>query len=289
MQAAFTVLARPSVPKAEHGFLSVLRLAILGPLEFSFLLLFAILLGQKKAALLFSFRALEYFKSAILGLLNPFLFYVVIFTAYSRLLGQEAMVLNYVWPIVLVLLSALLLRQALGLKIIFALLLSFFGVVLIATRGNPASFTLTDPLGISLALGSSIAWALFWVLNVKDKRDETVKLCLNFFFGSLYAFIMLFALGRFALPVFEGWLGITYVACFEMGLTFLLWLKAMQLTRTTALIGNLVFISPFLSLIFLNFILGEKLFLSTFLGLIFIVGGIFIQRWFDRKTGRVLN
>ncbi len=66
----------------------------------------------------------EYLKSAGLGFLNPFLYYLVLFEAYSRLLGQEALVLNYTWPIVLVLLSVLILRKRINFKIVAALALS---------------------------------------------------------------------------------------------------------------------------------------------------------------------
>ena len=246
---------------------------------FAFAIVFCILLVRGKVPLLFSFRPRQYLGSALLGLLNPFLYYVVVLAAYSRLLGQEAMVLNYVWPIVLVLLSALLLGQRLGPKTLLALLLSFLGVVLIATRGKLGALRFSDPLGVGLAVGSSLFWSLFWILNVKDKRDEDIKLCLNFFFGFAYALITVALVRGLSWPSPAGLAGTAYVGLFEMGVTFLLWLKAMQLTRTTALIGNLVFISPFLSLVFLHLVLGERLFPSTFAGLVLIVGGILIQRF----------
>ncbi|HEY5700747.1 MAG TPA: EamA family transporter, partial [Gammaproteobacteria bacterium] len=45
----------------------------------------------------------DYARSAALGFLNPFLYYLVVFKAYSLLPAQEALTLNFVWPIVLVL------------------------------------------------------------------------------------------------------------------------------------------------------------------------------------------
>ncbi|MFH1351321.1 MAG: EamA/RhaT family transporter, partial [Pseudomonadota bacterium] len=47
----------------------------------------------------------------------------------------------------------------------------------------------------------------------------------------------------------------------------------------TAKVGNLIFISPFLSLVFIHFILGEKILGSTFVGLGLIVAGLFIQQF----------
>jgi drug/metabolite transporter (DMT)-like permease len=264
--------------KISLRFLSPLELLVLSSF-FSSLILFFVLLIQGRITVLFKASTSDYLRSAALGFLNPYLYYLVLLAAYSRLLGQEALVLNYVWPIVLVLLSAALLRQPLTVKAFVALLLSFLGVVLIATRGDLRAMRLSDPLGIALALGSSIFWALFWIYNVKDRRDEVVKLCLNSFFGFLYSLLTLLFSAGLRIPPLVGLLGTFYVGLFEMGLTFVLWLTAMRLTRTTALISNLVFLSPFVSLLLLHFIIGERLYISTFIGLVLIVAGILLQRY----------
>jgi len=246
---------------------------------FSLLFLLIILLIQGKMSDLWSASVSDYARSAVLGLFNPYLYYVVLLAAYSRLLGQEALVLNYVWPIVLVLLSAVFLRQPLTPKTLLALLLSFLGVILIATRGELRSMRFSDPLGIAMALGSSVFWALFWIFNVKDKRDEVVKICLNMFFGFVYSLITLILTEGIRVPPLPGWLGTVYVGLFEMGLTFVLWLKALRLARSAALISNLVFLAPFVSLLLLHLIVGERIYASTFTGLILIVAGILLQRY----------
>jgi drug/metabolite transporter (DMT)-like permease len=63
-----------------------------------------------------------------------------------------------------------------------------------------------------------------------------------------------------------------------MGFAFVFWQKAMQKATSTDKISNLVFLSPFLALIFIAQILNETILPSTFLGLVFIVGGIVIQK-----------
>ena len=69
-----------------------------------------------------------------------------------------------------------------------------------------------------------------------------------------------------------------YVGLFEMGLTYVLWLKALQLSSTTAKVSNLVYISPFLSLMFVSIAVGETIYFYTIAGLALIVGGIVLQR-----------
>jgi len=109
-----------------------------------------------------------------------------------------------------------------------ALLVSFLGVVVIATKGNLLSFKFENPFGVALAAGSSLIWALYWTLNVKDKRDEIVKLALNFFFGFVFILVAAFSSASAAIPGIKGGLSALYIGCFEMGITFVLWLKAMK-------------------------------------------------------------
>ena len=81
----------------------------------------------------------------------------------------------------------------------------------------------------------------------------------------------------------SGILGAIYVGLFEMGITFLFWLKAMQNATNTVKIANLIFISPFLSLIYIYFILHEPIYISTLYGLLLIIAGLIIQQRFSRK------
>jgi drug/metabolite transporter (DMT)-like permease len=64
-----------------------------------------------------------------------------------------------------------------------------------------------------------------------------------------------------------------------MGLTFVLWLKALDRSPNTARISNLVFISPFISLILVSVFVGEKILFSTITGLVIIVSGILLQQY----------
>ena len=111
----------------------------------------------------------QYLRSAALGFLNPFLYYLVLFEAYDRLPAQEAQPLNYTWPMVVVILSVPLLKQPLGRISLAAIVVSFLGVLVIATRGDLLAFRVSDPLGTALAVGSALIWATFWLTNVSGR------------------------------------------------------------------------------------------------------------------------
>jgi drug/metabolite transporter (DMT)-like permease len=245
----------------------------------SMAVLFLILLLQGKLQDLGKFSKREYIASALLGFLNPFFYYTILFKAYSLLPAQEAQPLNWTWPIMLVLLSIVILKQPIGLLNVIAIFISFSGVFVISTHGDVLSFKFTNLPGALLALSSSIIWALFWIYNIRDRRDEVVKLFLNFCFGFLYTLAAVSVTGQFYWPPLPGLLGVVYVGLFEMGITFVLWLKALQLSKTTAQVSNLVYAAPFLSLFFIHFIVGEEILFSTVVGLVLIISGVILQQF----------
>jgi drug/metabolite transporter (DMT)-like permease len=269
--------------KVSLRYLDFLQLLFFSSIA-SILVLFLILVFQNKIHLLRQYSGRDYLHSLMLGFLNPFLYYVVLFKAYSLLPAQEAQPLNYTWSIMLVLLSIPLLKQKIGPKSILAILISYFGVFVISTRGDILGFTFSNPTGVALALGSSILWALFWIYNIKDQRDEVAKLFLNFSFGFFFILVTMLLSSRITIPSFSGLAGAVYVGVFEMGITFVLWLKALKLSRTTAQVSNLIYLSPFLSLVLIHLIVGETIMLSTIVGLVFIVAGIIMQHRLSRIT-----
>ena len=247
--------------------------------------LFMVMLLQGKLKLLRKLKKEDLLSSAFLGLLNPFLYYVVLLKAYELLPAQEAGTLNYIWPLVLVLLSIPMLRQKITGWSIIAIVVSFSGIILISTHGQLLAMRFSNPVGVLLALGSAIFWALYWIFNMKDRREEVSKLFLNFCFGFFYIFLTVAILrlavlnwNHYPLLPWQGIAGSVYLGIFEMGITFILWMMALKLSSTTAKVSNLIYLSPFVSLILIHFLVGEVILLSTVIGLVFIIGGILLQQ-----------
>lgn len=220
----------------------------------------------------------DYLYAALLGFLNPFLYYLILFKAYELLPAQVAQPLNMIWPIVLVFLSIPILHQKIGFRSFIALFISFAGVFFISSQGSFFHPGKSDPLGVALALGSSVIWSLFFLFSTKDRKEETLKLFLAFFFAFLFILLLNSFTGNLSMPPLKGLLTGIYVGFFEMGFTFLFWLKALRLSTSTDKISNLVYIAPFISLIFIHFFVGEKIYITTLMGLLLIIFGIFFQK-----------
>ncbi len=233
---------------------------------------------QGNLRLVCSYSARQHLQSLGLGLLNPVLYYLVLFKAYDLLPAQEAQPLNYTWALVLVLLSVPLLGQRLRVRDLLAGLVSYAGVWVISTRGNVFSPHFSDPLGVGLALGSTVIWALYWLLNTRDDRDAVAGLFLNFVLSLPFTVLACALLSDVRLPSLPGLLGAFYVGAFEMGVTFVCWLTALRLSEQTARVGYLIFLSPFLSLVFIRLVVGERILPSTLVGLTLIIAGLLMQQ-----------
>ncbi len=246
---------------------------------FSLVLLAVVVSYYKRWSDLRHWSGKQWLYSCSLGMMNPCLYYLLLFQAYDRLPAQEAQAINYSWAIMLALLSVPFLKHKLSSRDMFAGVICYIGVLVIATRGQVFLLEFTDQVGVLLALLSTFVWSMSWILGAKDSRDPVLGLMMNFAFAVPALGLINLYQGNVYLPVWQGIMAAGYVGVFEMGLAFVCWLQAMRLTSHASSIGNLIFLSPFISLILIYLILGEEIYISTVFGLLMILVGVFLQRY----------
>lgn len=277
--ASFTVLFWGTVASAFKIALrdyNIIQVLLLSNLTALVILTLAFVVRNRDLSIDLSARTIML--SALQGFLNPFLYYLVLFRAYSLLPAQVAQPVNFIWPVVLMLLSVPFLGQRLRPEGVISLLVSFGGVILLSTQGNVKEFSVAEPAGISLALASSVIWALYWILNIRDKRDNITRLFLSFLFSFIYITVTAAVSGNLKLPPGESFYASIYTGIFEMGVTFILWLKALQLSENTARVSGFVYLTPFLSLLLIHVVLDEKIYWTSVAGLFLVISGILIQQ-----------
>ena len=245
----------------------------------STLVLGAIVVAQKKANLVFAGGRRAWLRSLGFGLINPLVYYLVLFSAYERLPAQEAQPLNYTWALTLTLLSIPLLKQRPSRADLLAGLVCYSGVFVISTRGDVFGLHFSDPVGVVLALGSTVLWSLYWIFNTRDQRDPVVRLFLNFALALPFVFLYCLVESRPWPVSAAGLWGAAYIGVFEMGVAFVLWQQALRYSKNAAQVGNLIFVSPFFSLVFIYFFVGEEILWSTLVGLVLVVAGLLLQQF----------
>lgn len=218
---------------------------------------------------------------AMMGLLNPVAYYLVMFKAYDYLPAQIAQPVNYIWPIMLLVLLALFTGQRIPKRKYIGMLVSLGGLTVISMGGSGIQENL-PPMGFVLALGSALLWAIYWMLNdrYKDLADESISLFIGFLFGTIYL-----AAGTIFVPVeyhsLSGVLSGVYIGLFEMGIPFLCFGTAIRMTSNPALINQMCYLAPFLSLFFISMILHEPIMPTTYTGLALIIAGLIYNQYFS--------
>jgi drug/metabolite transporter (DMT)-like permease len=217
---------------------------------------------------------------ALLGLLNPVAYYLVLFKSYDLLPAQVAQPVNYIWPVLLVVLLAVFTKQPIPAKKYIGMLVSLFGLVIISAGGKQISGTGIPLGGLALGVMSAFLWASYWMVNNrnKEKADATVACFMSFLFGSAYLLLGALFVGV-NLNTLPGVLSGMYVGAFEMGIPFVCFGLAIRKTTNPALVNQLCYLSPFLSLFFVSAILGEPIVPTTYIGLVLIVAGIVFNEY----------
>ena len=252
------------------------------------LVIFSILLTvQRKWRLVFGLSGKQWGYFAGLGLLNPVGYYLVLFSAYSLLPAQVAQPINYAWPIVLLVLLALFDGQPIPKKKYIGMFVSLAGVVLISVGTGNAGSMVISPAGLLLAALSAVLWATYWLINNKQKNqtDGSVALFMTFLFGSAYMLVGAIFVGV-DLNTLSGIVSGRYVGGFEMGIPVIFFGLAMRTTSNPALVNQLCYLSPFMSLFFIAVVLGEPIVITTYIGLILIVLGIVFNQYFVKTVSK---
>ena len=241
-----------------------------------------------------SLKSMREMKSALvlrcllLGLLNPALYYWILFTAYDLLPAQDAMAINYTWGLTLPLVASLFSRTLPTKYETGLALLSYLGILVIATNGNLGSLEFDQPAGVALALFSTVIWGLSWVVNSRivdaNNIDPELALFLNFSAALPVLWIVTGLTGQLPSVSMGSLLGGLYVGLFEMGIAFVLWMNAMRLTDNPLRISSLIFLAPPLSLLLIGTVLNETIAGSTLVGLVIILMGLGGQQWLDRAS-----
>ena len=236
------------------------------------------LFARGELGLLSRLTGRDYVASLVFGTINPLIYYLILLRAYELLPAQEAQAINYTWALTMSLLAIPILGHRLRKQDLLAALLCYCGVLVISTQGKVLSMQFSSLTGVSLALISTVIWAIYWLFNTKDPRPAILGLCLNFMVAIPLITLYCWWNDQLQLPNWQGFAGAVYIGIFEMGLSFVLWLTAMKLTQSTARISNLIFIAPFLSLGFISVFLGETIHSATLVGLLMIIAGLSFQQ-----------
>ncbi len=212
----------------------------------------------------------EKWRGRLLGLWGLFFFHAFYFEAIRRAPIVEATLINYLWPLLIVVLAWRVLREPFRPAIAAGAILGAGGAALVI-GGQGAAFEARHLSGYVLALGSALAWSSYTVLLRKWGGGREFLLPASA--GSvLLSAIWLIAAGLPEAPSAPAWGAIAYLGVVAVGMAILAWERAVAGGQVAAL-GAMAYLAPFLSAFFLWLILGKPIGVATIAGMALIVAG----------------
>ena len=239
-----------------------------------FLLTVNILKGNLKE--LKNYKAKDYIQITGIGLLGTFLYNMFLYLGINKMQASQAFIINYLWPIMTIIFACIILKEKLTFRKIFAVFLSFMGVIIVTSNGNLLNIQKDTLLGALYCILAAISYGLFSVLNKQKNYNKFLSMMLYYFSSFIVSLTYtIISKGWFSFEFTQS-IGLIWIGVFTSAIAFTCWAIALE-KGETAKISNLAYITPFLSLIWTGLILKDKISIYSVIGLFFIVLGIIIQ------------
>ena len=257
---------------------------------FSMLFFLSVSAKRGKLPLLRQHSRKDYFNFFLFGLLGVYLSYLGLFVAIKFMPSQKAFMINYTWPLMMVVLAAIFLKERMTLTKSIGVSLSFIGVVVVVSGGNFSNLSFSIP-GTVVSLLGALAYAIYSVLSKRVHYNQTVAataMSISFFALSLvsYAIFSVVAMVRWGYKFpdigISRLAGYAFMGIFPNGLGYLFWMHALKHSDITV-ISNLVYLTPFVSLVLIWLFIGDAILLSSAIGVTIIVAGIFLEKIVSKK------
>ncbi len=250
---------------------------------FAFLFLWIVNIKTGTIKLMKNYTIKEYGVMSGLGFVGLFLYSALYYYGLSQLSSQEACILNYLWPIMLVLFSCIILKEKLTVMKIVAMGCSFLGIVILS-MGNGDATGGNTWIGMVSCIVAAACYGLFSVLNKKADMNQNITMMVIWLTVAVCAGILGIMTETWVPIKGVQWIGMLWLGVVIDAVAYLLWALALKGTENTAAIANLAYLTPFLSLIISAIFLKEAIELRAVAALVFIIGGILLQSFYDKRN-----
>ena len=232
----------------------------------------------------------DYGIMAGLGFLGLFVYSALYYYGLTQLTSQEACIINYLWPMMLVLCSCMILKEKFTVLKAVAMICSFAGIVILSTGSGMAANGNTLA-GMLSCVTAAACYGLFSVLNKKANYDQNIAMMVMWLVVAVCGAVL--GLMTETWKPIEGaqWLGMLWLGAIVDAVAYLLWALALNGAENTAKIANLAYLTPFLSLLVSAVVLKEQIRPRAVIALVFIIGGILLQSFYDigSKNSKIAN
>ncbi|HJO94975.1 MAG TPA: DMT family transporter [Victivallales bacterium] len=217
-----------------------------------------------------------------LGFIGTFMYCLLQFAGLKYTSAQEANIINYTWPIWIIIFSIFILKLKLNWRIVVAIILSFVGIYIAISRGSLSSFPLAHLKGNIFALMAAVCYGFFGVAAKKYHFETFTSMFFYFLVATVLSGICVLIFSFFPLLSLDQIYAFFWLGGISNGLGFVFWFLALK-HGDIAKMSNIIFLTPFAGLVFIYFINKETIYPASILGLILIIFGIVLQQMSSKK------
>ncbi len=243
----------------------------------SFLTFLIIILTRKKGKVILRLSTKDWIHSIVLGLLGTYLYYILLYFGYANAKGIEVLIIQYCWPIFVIVLSILILKERLNLRKVISIILGFFGVFMVLTKGKLSDIHFNNLFVDSIVLIAAFVFGLFSVLSKKIKIDSLPLVTIYFFTATIISFLSMITLSEFKLPTKVTYLPILINGIFVNGISYIYWIGALKIGEAS-FIAPFVFLTPVISTVLLILFFKEPFQLVYVVGMTSVILGGLINK-----------
>lgn len=210
-------------------------------------------------------------KILLLGVYGLFGYHVALFAGLQQAPAVQANLVNYLWPLLIVLLAPLFIRSAkLTLRLVLAGIAGFLGAGLAILSGTQLSGNFE--IGYLWAGIAAIIWATYSLGTKRAGKFPTAAVGLFGLVAGALALLVFFATGGSATISTQDWIWLIALGLGPLGGSFFLWDFALK-HGDAQRIGLIAFITPLLSTVMLLVFTGSPLSPLLLLAATLIIGG----------------
>ena len=221
----------------------------------------------------------------LLGLLGTYIYYLFLYLGYAKAEGMEVLVVQYTWPIFIMVLSLFILKESMNWRKGFAVLLGFSGVITVLTKGDFQRVHLNNLSLILLVLLGAFCFALYSVLSKIVREDPLVAASIYFFTAAAASFCSMLFFSTWQLPQSSEVLPVLLNGILVNGFSYVFWIFALQAANAT-FVTPFTYLTPALSAVYLVLFFREPFLPSYGIGLILVIAGGLVNSLKYRKFSR---
>jgi drug/metabolite transporter (DMT)-like permease len=212
-------------------------------------------------------------KTLMVGVYGLFGYHLMLFVALQTAPAVEANLVNYLWPLLIVVLAPLFTKSLKLLpRHVIAVSAGFTGAAIAITSNGQAGLSFDFETGYLFALAAAIIWSTYSLLTTKLPGFPTSAIGLFGLVAGVLAIAAHFLLEEPAVISGSDWWLLVILGLGPLGASFYLWDAALKIGDPRR-IGLLAFLTPLLSTVLLLVVSGRMLSWQLAVATALIVGG----------------